>query len=66
MKIYTLIDTITLFSKINAGRALNGHSVVPFSAEPSVVEYYEEQMLNLDMDPQEIEEFRAWLLALGH
>jgi hypothetical protein len=38
---------------------------VTFSAEPAVVGYYEQQMQNLEFDPQEIEEFRAWLLALG-
>ena len=59
MKIYTLIDTITLFSRINADCTLSGDTIMPFSPEPWVVEYYTEQMENLDFDPQEIEEFRA-------
>jgi hypothetical protein len=61
-----LLDTITLFSRVNADLVLSGRAdfVLTFSSDPEVVEYYTEQMENLEFNELEIEEFRAWLLAL--
>ncbi len=62
-----LANIISVFNKINVHCAESEdykEGVVPFSSNPETVEYYQEQMENIEYDQHEIELFTNWLNSL--
>lgn len=54
--------TVALFNKVNKDCAASGEQVVPFSSNSDCIEFYMEQMENLEVfTPSEMEEFRSYL-----
>lgn len=59
-----LAKIISVFDRINNDCAKTGEGVVPFSSDPSTVEFYEEQMENIEYDQHEIDLFSNWLKSI--
>lgn len=56
----SLIQTYKLFNQINEDCVKSGELVVPMTAEH--VDYYDNQMDNMEMDEEDKCEFHNWLL----
>ena len=59
-----LQQTINMFNQVNIDCAQSNETIVPFSSNQSVVEFYVEQMENLDFSDSEIDEFRNYLESM--
>jgi hypothetical protein len=62
-----LAKIITVFNQINLDCAKSEdykEGVVPFSSNPETIEFYQEQMENIEYDQHEIDLFTNWLKSL--
>ncbi len=54
--------TVALFEQVNKACEQSGESVVPLASDPDIVEFYMQQMDNLDIfSPEEMAEFESFL-----
>ncbi len=60
----SLQETIDLFTQVNKDCLENGECIVPFSSDPDIIDFYEDQMENLEFEQEEIDAFKSWLQSL--
>lgn len=59
-----LAKIITVFDKINGICTSAGGTVMLFSSSQECIEFYEEQMMNIEYEQHEIDLFINWLRSL--
>ncbi len=60
----SLLSIICMFKQINKDCIESGETVVPFNSDKETVDYYIQQMENLDIAPGDQLMFTSWLESL--